>query len=91
MKLELTGRPFVAFDASNKQHRRYYAEFVKHNTWGKCPVRFVVPDDFGDLVTMIQRQLVAWYVANEFKERKPARKKARKRNPITKSGIEKNS
>ena len=62
MKLELTGRPFVAFDAGNKQHRRYYAEFVKHNTWGKCPVRFVVPDDFGDLVTMIQRQLVAWYV-----------------------------
>ncbi len=88
MKLELTGRPFVAFDATNKLHREYYAQFVREQTWGKCPVRFVVPDDFGDLITMIQRQLVTWYVENEFPQ-KPARR-GRKKNPTGRSGMLKN-
>jgi hypothetical protein len=30
-------------------------------------VRFVVPDDQGDLITMIQRTLVKYYVEKEFK------------------------
>jgi hypothetical protein len=66
--LELFGRPYVVFDPTNRQHRAYYHQFVKTATWGHCPVRFVVPEDHGDLVTMIQRSLVKFYVEREFKD-----------------------
>jgi len=65
-RLELIGRPFTVFDPENKQHRRWYFEFVRSSTWGQCPVRFVVADDQGDLVTMIQRSLIKFYVEREF-------------------------
>jgi len=64
--LELSGRPYTVFDPSNKSHRNYYNEFVKTSSWGMCPVRFVVPEDHGDLITMIQRSLVKYYVQKEF-------------------------
>lgn len=64
--LELSGRPFVMFDPSNKDHRAYYHQFVKTNSWGHCPVRFVVPDGFGDLVSMIRIVLIDYYVNKEF-------------------------
>jgi hypothetical protein len=64
--LELSGRPFTVFDPSNKEHRGFYNEFVKHSTWGRCPYRFVVPDDHGNLITLIQRKLVEYYVNQEF-------------------------
>lgn len=64
--LELHGRPYVVFDPNDKQHRRFYSEFVRTASWGACPVRFVVPEDHGDLVTMIQRSLVKHYVEREF-------------------------
>jgi hypothetical protein len=66
-RLQLIGRPFIVFDPKNKDHRRWYFEFVESATWGRCPVRFVVPDDHGDLITMIQRSLVEYYVKKEFK------------------------
>lgn len=64
--LETNCRPFVPFNPKNKKHRTYYAEFMERGTWGRCPVRFIVPDDAGDLVTMIQRSLVNYYTAKEF-------------------------
>ena len=78
--LELHGRPYTVFDPANKEHRRYYSEFVKTASWGACPVRFVVPEDHGDLVTMIQRSLVKHYVNKEFppvvqKQRRRTKKK----------------
>jgi hypothetical protein len=78
--LELHGRPYTVFDPENKQHRRYYSDFVKTASWGACPVRFVVPEDHGDLITMIQRSLVKYYVTKEFpsvvkKQRQRSRKK----------------
>lgn len=76
-RLEYYSRPWVAFDASNKEHRRFYAEFLKFNTWGRCPVRFLVTDDHGmDLPTMIRNKLCEYYVAQEFKG-----EKLEKRNP----------
>jgi hypothetical protein len=66
-QLALYGRPWVVFDPNNKQHRNWYADFVKSGTWGRCPVRFVVADDRGNLVTMIQQNLVEYYVNQEFK------------------------
>ena len=65
-RLALFGRPWVVFDASNKEHRQWFAEFNKHSSWAHCPVRFVVDDDHGDLITMIQRHLIRYYVDREF-------------------------
>lgn len=65
--LEINGRPYEVFDPANKLHRAYYHTFVQTATWGHCPLRFVVPEDHGDLVTMIQRSLVKFYIDREFK------------------------
>lgn len=65
-KLQLLHRPWVVFDPLNENHRRYYADFAKYATWGRCPVRFIMDDDSNDLVTMIQRKLVEYYVMQEF-------------------------
>jgi hypothetical protein len=54
------------FDAKNKEHRSWFAEFNKSGAWGRCPVRFVVNDDHGDLITQIQRELIQFYVDKEF-------------------------
>lgn len=73
--LYLNSRVWTVFDPNNADHRRYYYEFIKTNTWGRCPVRFVVPDRQGDLISMIQRSLIKWYVTNEFA---PVAKKKRR-------------
>jgi hypothetical protein len=64
--LQLHNRPFTVFDPANKQHRSWYSHFVNHGTWGRCPVRFMCPDDSGDIITMIQRSLIRYYVQREF-------------------------
>lgn len=64
--LAFSGRPWVAFNATQAEHRRYFAEFQRTGTWGNCPVRFIISDEQGDLVTMIQRRLIEHYVAQEF-------------------------
>lgn len=61
------GRPWVVFDANNKDHREWFAKFQERRTWGDCPVRFVVDQDYGDLLTQIQRQLINYYVHREFR------------------------
>jgi hypothetical protein len=66
-KLEYLARPLVAFDAHNKDHRRYYAEFIEYGGWGTCPVRFICPEGTGfDLPTMIHRALIGYYIDREF-------------------------
>ena len=65
-KLQLFGRPWVVFDPENKDHRRWFAEFNKNLSWKNCPVRFVVNEDHGDLITQIQRSLIQFYVDKEF-------------------------
>jgi hypothetical protein len=66
-RLQLHGRQFVVFDPSDKQHRKWFADFNKNRTWSRCPVRFAVNDDHGDLITQIQRELIQHYVDKEFK------------------------
>jgi hypothetical protein len=66
-RLQLHGRPFTVFDPTDKQHRKWFADFNKNRTWSRCPVRFVVNDDHGDLITQIQRELIQHYVDKEFK------------------------
>lgn len=86
-RLEYYSRPWVAFDATNKEHRRYYAEFLKFNTWGRCPVRFIVPDEHAnDLPTMIRNKLVEFYVAQEFKGEKLEKRNPKQRKVIGLTG-----
>jgi len=67
-RLEFYARPLVAFDPSNKDHRRWYYEFLEYRGWGKCPVRFICTEDHGsDLTVMIRNALVEYYVNKEFK------------------------
>lgn len=63
-------RPWVAFDANNRDHRRWFYEFQDRGTWARCPVRFIIADEQGDLVTMIQRRLIRYYVNREFRHKK---------------------
>lgn len=70
-RLAFIGRPWVAFEATDPQHRAWFAEFRKLGTWGRCPVRFIIADDHGDLITMIQRRLIDYYVSKEFDSTKP--------------------
>jgi hypothetical protein len=66
-RLEYYSRPLVAFDAHNKNHRRFYANFLETRSWGRCPVRFIVPEDCGgDLVSMIKNSLIQYYIEREF-------------------------
>lgn len=65
-KLDFIGRPWVAFDPRNKQHRKWFAEFQIRRSWGSCPVRFIIPDEDGDLLTLCQRKLIQYYVDKEF-------------------------
>ena len=68
-KLEFYARPLVAFDPSNKDHRRWYYDFVEYGGWGLCPVRFICPNDIGyDLTIMIRNELIDYYVNKEFQK-----------------------
>jgi hypothetical protein len=68
--LLFNGRPWAVFDAHNRLHRQWFAEFQRDRTWGRCPVRFISDDAAADLLTMIQRRLIDYYTAKEFGSRK---------------------
>jgi hypothetical protein len=77
-KLEFLARPLVAFDPHNKDHRRYYAEFLEYGGWGRCPVRFICPEDSGsDLTFMIKNALTQYYIDREFGGSKLATERSR--------------
>lgn len=65
-RLAFFGRPWVVFDAYNRQHREWFAEFQNRRSWSRCPVRFIIDDENGDLLTMIQRRLIEYYTDQEF-------------------------
>ncbi len=71
-KLELLiNRPLVAFDPANPEHRKHYVEFRKYGGWGKCPIRFICVDEHGEnLVAQMERQMVDYYLKQEFKVKK---------------------
>ena len=67
-KLEYYSRPLVAFDPYKKEHRKYYAQFLEYGGWGRCPVRFICPDEVGQsLPDIIRQQLVNYYMEKEFR------------------------
>jgi hypothetical protein len=78
-RLAMYSRPYVIFDAANQDHRKWFANFNKSGAWGSCPVRFVIDDDHGDLITMIQRTLIQYYVDKEFGKTRTVVKKQRQK------------
>jgi hypothetical protein len=69
----------VPFDPYNKDHRRYYADYLETGGWGSCPVRFICPEDNGDnLPSMIKNSLIAWYVEREFGGGKMAQERSKR-------------
>lgn len=64
-QLNRQARPWVEFNASDKQHRKYYAEFQRAGNWGTVPVRFI-SKDVGTLNAAIQRDLLKFYTEKEF-------------------------
>lgn len=88
-KLEYYARPLVAFDPTNKEHRRFYYQFVETKSWGKCPVRFIVPEATGsDLIKMIQNELINYYVNREFQEVPEPKHGRHKSLGLTQGGFE---
>lgn len=68
----------MAFDPYNKDHRRYYAEYLEYGGWGKCPVRFICPEDYGmDMPSMIKNRLIDYYIDREFGGSKLATERSR--------------
>jgi hypothetical protein len=59
-------RPLVSFNVENAEHRKWFAEFIKYNTWGKCPVRFMAESLDQDLVTHINGKMLHYYIKQEF-------------------------
>ena len=74
-RLEFYSRPLVAFDATLKEHRQLYFQFVEKRSWGASPYRFICPEDHGDLLTMIQRSLIEYYIKKEFGQTAPVPEK----------------
>ncbi len=66
-KLNYFGRPWVVFNANDAQHRLWYNQFQLNHSWGHCPVRFILADTSSNLITQIQRELVKFYMSEEFK------------------------
>jgi hypothetical protein len=64
--LNIKQRPTVVFDPSIRQHREWYHMFLTRRTWGACPVRFMVDDQTGDLISFINKKLLTYYVSVEF-------------------------
>lgn len=63
-------RPLAVFDASKREHREYFWEFLSKGSWRNCPYRFAVADDHGHLIGHIQRELLEYYMGRDFKRKK---------------------
>ena len=64
--LSKIARPEVVFDANNDLHREYYYIMKKTNTWGTCPVVFMLSPEYLDVISMIEKLLVEYYINKEF-------------------------
>jgi len=89
--LYLRQRPIVCFDETNPDHRQYYREFLKYNTWGRSPVRFMTEEIHTDLISYIQKKMLEFYVMQEFdhENEKPKKPKLTKieSKPKSKSSL----
>ena len=70
MILDLYVRPIELFNPANRQHRAHYARFLREDSWGSCPVRFMVDGEQSNnnLAFAMQRMLTEYYIQREFKD-----------------------
>jgi hypothetical protein len=82
--LYLRSRPIIAFDPTNADHRKWFAEFIKYKGWGRCPVRFMAESLEIDLVTFIEHKMLAYYVQQEFENanKRKIKQKPRAKTPL---------
>lgn len=66
-KLDLFRKPVVAFNPEDKTHRKYWAIFLRDQSWNNIPVRFAFTENVHDIAFMINRQLTEYYITKEFK------------------------
>lgn len=71
--LDLKSRPTVNFDATNREHRHHYMQFLQKRSWRECPVQFYLERGYGDLSSMIENKLAVHYLSKEFKDTVPER------------------
>ena len=72
-RLKVGARPYVNFDVLNKDHRRYYAEYLRDHNWRSAPVQFYLESGWGDLVAMIEHKITRHFLPKEFKQDLPDR------------------
>lgn len=58
-------RPYVDFDVTNKDHRRWLGEFTAKRSWGNCPVKFNMYGA-GNTIAQMQLKLLEYYTNQEF-------------------------
>lgn len=59
-------RQSMFFDPENKEHRRYYWEFLRTSSWGNCPYTWVIDDESASVPHMMHKKLVEYYLNKEF-------------------------
>lgn len=70
MILDINRKPVVLFDVNNKDHRRDYAKFIQTGSWAHCDRHYEIYNVGGHSQGMIQRQLLEFYMAQEFVAKK---------------------
>ncbi len=72
--LLLNCRPHTVFDATIKEHRKAYFNFLKYSTWGRSPYQFILEPGFEDIPTLCRHRLCEYYVSKEFTPVEPTLK-----------------
>lgn len=72
--LLLNCRPHAVFDATIKEHRKAYYNFLRFSTWGRSPYQFILEPGFEDIPTLCRHRLCEYYVSKEFAPVKPTLK-----------------
>lgn len=75
-RLQVMARPCVKFNATDAEHRKYFANFLITRCWTFCPVQFYLEPGYGDVVSMIEHKLTVHYLGRELKERLPLREES---------------
>lgn len=63
--LHVHARPWVMFDPTDMQHRRWLHDVKCTGTWGVCPVRFV-STGAGSLMDRCNNSIMNYYMDKEF-------------------------
>lgn len=66
LKTTLSLRPFARFDPADAEHRRYFRDFLRDNSWKDCPLRFLIEDYSENVVYYIHKKLLDYYISKEF-------------------------